>query len=222
MPPFDTRLTFFFTNTDVKDLDLAVQLGFTGVTTGWIGSDEILPDNLPIYCAYDAAIADRRRPRYPKIREQIEDLSRFHAAAHDRGLDVVMFSYEPSVPAEVVDTCPAALHPHPAAFLALFPADADQRHICIYDERTREWVAEKVAETIRNVGPIDAWMYTTNETMLSAGLTYHVCANCYDEPRWMALCRETWLHRRQYHPDRGERRLGAQPGQPRCRASLDR
>ena len=135
----------------------------------------------------DEKIAALRSPRFPKIRDQIADLHRFHAAAHDLGLKVVLFSYEPSIPAEIVEAYPEALYPYPKAFLERVPDEAETRHVCIFDERVQEWVAQKAAETIRNIGPLDAWMYTTNETMLRAGLTYHVCERCYDEPRWMAL-----------------------------------
>ena len=39
------------------------------------------PDNLPVLFEVDEKIAVLRRPRFPKIRDQIADLHDFHAAA---------------------------------------------------------------------------------------------------------------------------------------------
>jgi len=135
----------------------------------------------------DAKVAELRRPRVEKIREQIATLRNYHEEAHRRGLKIALFSYEPSVPAEIKQAHPEAFYPYPDKFLELWPKDADKRHMCIYDARVQEWMAEKVRQTIENVGPVDAWIYTTAEVMWGSNCNRHVCANCAGKPRWQSL-----------------------------------
>ena len=187
MSPFPIRMTFNFKSVDPRDLDMAVRLGFNWVYTGWLGHNECPPDDQPMLFEHDPRVADLRRPRFPTIRQKIDALKKYHNQAHERGLKVALFTYEPSVPAEIRQAYPEAFYPYPKAFLDRWPKDADKLHMCIYDARTQEWIAEKVNQTIRNIGPIDAWIYTTAEAMWGSNLNRHVCANCWNQTRWESV-----------------------------------
>jgi hypothetical protein len=187
MSAYPIRMTFIYKSLDPNDLDLTLRNGFNWICTGWLGHNESPPDDQPVLFEQDQKVAELRRPRFDKIREHITDLRAFHEEAHRRGLKVALFSYEPSVPAEIRQAYPEAFYPFPEQYLKLWPKDRDRLHMCIYDGRTQEWIAEKVRQTIGNVGPIDAWIYTTAEAMWGSNCNRHVCAYCAGKPRWESL-----------------------------------
>ena len=184
---YDYSATFNYVSLDPENLDNAVERGFDWIYTGWLGKDCNDKAGLPVYMADDRKLTALRKPNYPKIAKQIDKLAGYHKAAKERGLKVGLFMYEPSVPAEMKEAYPEVFYPYPQEYLDRMPEHADARFMCIYDSRVQEWVSAKVAETIKNVWPIDAYIFTCSETMWGSGPINHICANCYDKPRWEAL-----------------------------------
>lgn len=190
MSAFKRLLGFSYQSTDTRNLDLAVKLGMNWIMTAWIGHTLRPPkfgDDLPVLFENDPKVARYRRARNAEIQEHIARLREYHRAAHDRGLKICIWSYEPSVPIEMRMAYPEAFYPYPKAFVDRLPGAEKGWLMCMHDERVQKWVANKVEETLRNIGPVEAWVYTTNETMWGACCVNHVCANCYNEPRWRGL-----------------------------------
>ncbi len=179
------KLSFNYISTDIANLDASKELGFDWILTGWLGKSQKL--GLPVYYKNDPKVAALREEHFPQIKKQIEKLAEFHRQAKARGLKVMLFSYEPSVPYELKEAYPEAFYPYPKEFTDRMPSKKGKKLMCIYDERTREWIANKVSETINNVWPIDAYMFTDSETMWGSGPINHICENCYDKPRWLAI-----------------------------------
>lgn len=90
MSGFDYSMTFTFTSTDIRNVDIAVERGFDWLLTGWLGHSESEKLDLPVYGADDKKLTALRKPKYPHIKKQIERLAEFHAEAKKRGLKVAV------------------------------------------------------------------------------------------------------------------------------------
>lgn len=187
MSGFEYSFTFNYMSTDPKDLDVAAARGYDWILTGWLGHGSSEKFDLPVYIRDDARLTALRKTRYDFIAGRINTLRSFHEAAHERKLKVGLFNYDPSVPSEYKQAYPEVFYPYPDEYLAERPQDAEARLMCVYDPRVQAWVTAKVAEIIENLWPIDAYVFTCSETMWHSGPINHICANCYDRPRWEAL-----------------------------------
>ena len=187
MSGFDYSFTFNYMSTDPNDLSVAADRGYDWIMTGWLGHGSSEKFDLPVYIRDDARLTALRKKRYDFVAEQIDKLKTFHEAAHERNLKVALFNYDPSVPSEYKQAYPEVFYPYPDEYLTERPQDVDKRLMCIYDPRVQAWMTAKVAEIINNLWPVDAYVFTCSETMWHSGPINHICANCYDKPRWEAL-----------------------------------
>ena len=182
-------MTMNYQSTDPRDLDLVQEAGFNWIATCWIGhyAENKFNDDLPVFFEKHKRIHALRKKRHAEIKQNIDKFRKFNEAARRRGLKVALFSYEISLPQELKQAYPELFYPFPEKFLKRVPEKKDERLLCVFDPRTQELIADKVAETLRNIGPVDAWLYTNHEDMWGAGLMHHNCANCSSRPRWQGL-----------------------------------
>ncbi len=183
-------LTFNYTHADKAFVKGAKEKGFNWIASGWYGHNLRAPDfrdDLPVYFEKYERVAELRRPFFPQIEEQITEAREYHEEIHRQGLKVALFTYEPSVPVEMKEAYPELFYSYPEEYTRLDPTKKDTKLMCIFDQRVQDWLADKCEELLKNVGPVDAWIYSSNETMWFSGATNHICENCFDEPRWKAL-----------------------------------